>query len=211
MHRFLQFLTICLVLTGCIGVAKSPVYINSQAKQEYENSVRIMVSCDDGEQYVGTGFILNETQIITAKHLSSCDPFLYRVYVRELTGITEYAAVADKKSPEVDAMRLKILDPVEFKNSVDIRSNLPLVGEELCSVGGGSLQFSWAKKCGFVTYADKEVIIVSIPVIPGNSGSPLYDKYGRVVGVITRGVFNPYDEKLGVAVPVTAWKDLLKE
>lgn len=55
--------------------------------------------------------------------------------------------------------------------------------------------------------AKKNTIELSTPTYPGNSGSPVVNKYGRLVGVIFAG--NPSIENMGFAVPLSYVKEFL--
>lgn len=62
---------------------------------------------------------------------------------------------------------------------------------------------------GSITYCVVEVntIQVSTPTYPGNSGSPVVDKYGELVAVVFAG--NPRIENSGYCVPLTYVKEFL--
>lgn len=182
-----------------------PVYYTPQDKIMFEGSVSILGICEEGGQVAGSGFIIDDHHVITAGHLAeACDAEGdFVVIVRDGKDSHMYLGVIVEVS-KTDALKLYVEE--KLPKAVAITRDPVLVGQELCAISGYS---AWLKKCGYASIVEGDVILVGIPVVPGNSGSPLFNNKGEVVGIIVAGNWNPSKEKFGLAVPVSEWKDLL--
>jgi S1-C subfamily serine protease len=87
----------------------------------------------------------------------------------------------------------------------------PIVGEAVHAFGnpmGVEFAQTWGRISGFVPddIRDRGNVLVNIAFIPGMSGGPLFDRHGRVLGLI-QATFGEF--ALGAAVPATAVCQLL--
>ena len=169
-------------------------------------AVLILGICKEGGQVAGSGFVINNHHIITAGHLlTACETGgEFIVTVRDGKDSHMYSATVAEIVEEADAMKLYVEE--KLPPSVVVSKDLVLVGQEVCSISGYSV---WLKKCGYVSIVESDVILAGIPVVPGNSGSPLYNYKGEVVGIVVAGNWNLTKEKYVLAVPVSEWKALL--
>lgn len=80
------------------------------------------------------------------------------------------------------------------------------------SPGGEQLGFSLSRGIvsGLRTIGDVPLIQTDASLSPGNSGGPLVDGQGRVVGVVSRKVAGHAIEGLGFAIPIAAGLQALK-
>lgn len=210
--RITQIFVIIYMITGCVSSKAVPekVYFSSVDRIQFAPAVRIGAICANGNEIVGSGFIVDSQHVITAKHLSECNPIGYMLLVKVNNEDTVIAAVLDKALENSDVMRLRSLEPLNTDRSVISRRSV-MVGEEICSIGGGgNFVIGWVKKCGFIAEHSDRVMITSIPVVPGNSGSPVFNKRGEVVGIVSAGVWDSHQEKLAIIIPVKAWISLLE-
>ena len=99
-------------------------------------------------------------------------------------------------------------DPVKLGNSDDVE-----VGERVLSIGN-PLGLEHTLTDGLVsqrrTYMGRQWIQMSAPVSPGNSGGPLFDMKGNVIGVTTAIVGPIIGQNLNLAVPVNALRALIR-
>lgn len=210
MRRLLMFLVFCLVIGSCAscfnqGISKT--YVDFSSFVQYESSVRIGVLCEGQFIGAGSGFIVGPRKIITAAHMLACDDAVFLIKYRHGNEIKETYAIKDTVDDYIDAMSLMTWNELPIKARVSREK--PLVGDVVCSIGGGSIEVGWIKKCGYVAYFDEESIISSLPTVPGNSGSPLYDKHGYVVGMVVAGSWGVSAERYSLALTSSAWKSLL--
>ena len=160
----------------------------------------------------GSGFVLSEDgYIITNYHvIEYADKGGQGITVMLRDG-TEYEARIVGKEEVNDIAVLKIdaagLSPVTTGNSDAIQ-----VGDEIYAVGNplGELEFSMST--GHVSALDRVVSTeeaeaismfqIDAAVNPGNSGGPVYNNRGEVIGVVTAKYSESGVEGLGFAIPI---------
>lgn len=161
----------------------------------------------------GSGFILSEDgYILTNYHvIEAADLHNYQVKVMLHDG-TAYAANIIGTRPDNDIAVLQIeapgLSPAELGNSDAIR-----VGDSVHAVGNpmGELEFTMTN--GSVSALDRLVVTsdsiapinmfqIDAAVNSGNSGGPLYNDAGEVIGVVTAKYSESGVEGLGFAIPI---------
>ncbi len=209
----LRLLAICLL--GCFS-AQQPLAADSPHKlpSDYLSTIRIIVRCEKGGG-LGTGFAIDGKHAITAKHVITCDddkaPIL--IMATDVHGNT-YALKLDKVSKEHDLAKVVIdekLNPsttafplFDILNFQDYN-----VGDVVCTVTGDNLVFM-TRRCGeIIPSRDNYAMLISVRVVPGNSGSALRDSYGYVIGIITRGIWGGDNENIGYVIPIKYVKDIL--
>ncbi|MES2830091.1 MAG: serine protease [Bacteroidota bacterium] len=136
----------------------------------------------------GTGFALSTNgYILTNLHVvDGADS----VYVQDNKG-NQYRVKIDKKDTQYDLAILKIIDD-SFKLPVlpyRLKQNGIGIGEDVYTLGFPKDDAVYAKgyvssKTGYSSN-DSAQYQVSIDVNPGNSGGPLMDQNGNVIGVVT--------------------------
>lgn len=171
---------------------------------------------------IGSGFVFSEGgYIATAEHV-----------IHEMNDITvitsegeKYAATVVSSDELCDLALLKIecdkLTPLEFGKSSEL-----LVGDRLYAIGTpAALDFAGSMTGGDLSFVDRKVSIyndsdgslkkrmtllqTSAALNPGNSGGPVFDSYGKVVGIVTMKLGNSFDG-ISFAIPSDgAYKILL--
>jgi len=167
----------------------------------------------------GSGFILSEDgYILTNYHvISYAAQGNYEVTVIMHDG-TRYPATIVGTEDSNDLAVLKIeasgLNPVSFADSGTLH-----VGDEVHAVGNplGELEFTMTN--GHVSALDRVITTdessdainmfqIDAPVNSGNSGGPVYDALGRVVGVVTAKYSESGVEGIGFAIPINDAKKI---
>lgn len=204
-----------VLLLGCISA--QPLADSSPHKipSDYLATLRILVSCGEGGG-MGTGFAIDGKHALTAKHVVECkdnkSPILITAFdVRNGT----YVLKVDKLSENHDLAKL-VIDPglnpstVAFPLFDIINFEEHGIGDTVCAVTGDNQVFM-TRRCGEIipTKNDTYAMLISIRIVPGNSGSALRDSYGYVIGVITRGIWGGDNENIGYVIPIKHAKDLL--
>ena len=160
----------------------------------------------------GTGFVISEDgYILTNNHVIE-DAFKggYTVTVKFYDG-SSYEAEIVGVEDDNDIAVLKIdatgLNPVVIGNSDEM-----LVGESLYVVGNPLGELTYTMTSGIVSALDRSIATsanVSVnmfqldaAVNSGNSGGPVYNAKGEVIGVVTAKYKDTGVEGLGFAIPI---------
>ena len=169
----------------------------------------------------GSGFVVDEEgRIVTNYHVIEG---ARRIEVTFADGTTVPASVVgvdpinDLAVLQVDASGLEI-EPVELGTSADLQ-----VGQRAIAIGNPFGQFGQSLTTGVVSALDRTlsggedrqitgVIQTDAAINRGNSGGPLLDSEGRVIGVNT-AIFSPTGTSagLGFAIPVDTVRRVLPE
>lgn len=165
---------------------------------------------------LGTGVIIDAFgNILTSLHVVDGAPNIRLTFADG----TQSAAVIAEAQPERDiaVLQAEIL-PAQFLPATIGNAGALQVGDEAYVVGnpfGLYSSMSSGVISGFnrtfqppgTAQAIEGLIQVDAAVNPGNSGGPLLNRYGHVVGIVT-GIINPTDESffvgIGFAVPIDA-------
>ena len=169
------------------------------------------VSCSvRGGTQTGTGFVISEDgYIVTNAHVIENYLSVMIVdgdlneYEAEVIGADELTDIAVLKA-DLDG---KDLIPVEFGISSELR-----IGELAIAIGN-PLGFGLygTMTTGIISGLDRTVTVedntmkllqTSATINNGNSGGPLIDAYGRVIGITSAKVDTMYGENLGFAIPI---------
>ena len=182
----------------------------SEIYEKCKTSV-VTVLCGDSATN-GSGFVCSaDGYIVTAAHVVDGSRTIY-VITSDKRQYTAKLVQADSKT---DVALLKIeasgMPYVEFGKSSEL-----LVGESVFSIGTPASQDYAGSFCsGEITYMDRvlsvydnmgalekkmTVIQTNAVLNSGNSGSPLFDIYGRVVGMVTMKLGGEYNG-IGFALP----------
>lgn len=172
----------------------------------HSDSVVSVSASSKTAQGIGSGFIVTPSgYIATAQHVIAGMNDIFVIlnngekYKAELVGSDELTDLALLK---ITADGLKA---VEFGKSSEL-----LVGDELVAIGTpASLEFSGTMSRGDVSYTDRTVYIydeqsgalkkkmkliqTTAALNPGNSGGPVFDPYGKVVGIVTMRLGNDFE------------------
>ena len=155
----------------------------------------------------GTGFIISaDGYIITCYHVVegaqniTVSDFGGKKYKAELAGYDDRKDLAVLK---IDASGLKYVSVGD--------SNSLAVGQSVYAVGNPLGEYSYSMTSGIVSALDREINIDGSPinmfqldaaVNPGNSGGPVFNGYGEVIGMVTAKTAMNGVEGIGFAVPI---------
>lgn len=143
-------------------------------------AVQIGVRCGltNPKDYTGTGVIMDNQHVMTAYHVIDCDgPYIVGVKVKG----SWKRAWTSRIAPEVDLAVLRLDEPLEDAPAVNF-TRPPGVGGRVCIATASPYP---TRRCGQVESLDDGRVRHSIVVEPGNSGSGMYDRRGRLVGIVT--------------------------
>src|SRR6266542_1913655 len=165
--------------------------------------VAIMTYDAKGEALTtGSGFFIRPGQVVTNMHVmrGSC-----RSEVKTLDGKGKIFAVAGTLAvdEEGDLALLSVATPPERPRSNELASGLPDEGEKIFVVGN-PLKLEGSVSDGIVSAVREvpnvgRIIQITAPVSHGNSGSPVFNLKGQVIGVVTVKVTNGQNINLAIA------------
>lgn len=137
---------------------------------------------------IGSGFFVGaDGLILTNAHVvgDSSDVTVVLHDGRRVAGKVE-----ERAGDDVDLALVRV--PLADAHALELGSESLQVGSWVGSVGHG-LGGAWTFTTGMVSNiypvdGDRPVFQTQIPLNPGNSGGPVFDRAGRVVGVVTAGI-----------------------
>ncbi|MEK0446474.1 MAG: hypothetical protein RLZZ399_1795 [Verrucomicrobiota bacterium] len=187
-------------------VDKSVVQI---AKEVRPSLVKVTQFGREGVVGVGSGFVIGaEGLIATNRHVIG---EARRLKVETSDGVEHEVTEVVASDNRLDLAILRVatqgLRPLALGDSEAIRQ-----GEPIVAMGNpAGLTFSVVE--GVVSEPQRDIeglpmIQVAVPIEQGNSGGPLLDRQGRVLGVLT--LKSARAENLGFAMPVNALRKLWK-
>lgn len=161
---------------------------------------------------IGTGTVVTEDgKILTVWHIVESNPYNDNISILFTNGFRSKArAIYSNKDNDIAVLHCAAV-PVSIKPA-KIASALP-AGEELeiCGLGGNTpvtscIRHFKANRIRFLT--DDNILCADAPLIPGDSGGPIFNKNHEIVGVVSggskwydRNVFSVNKRKLPVTWP----------
>ncbi len=174
-----------------------------------EGVFRVRVIGEFGEAWSGSAFAVTEDGLlVTARHVVQGAA---TVMVEAMDG-TIYQAEAWFESPLYDVGLIRIA-PLSPLSCVFLGDDTPSPGDTVYIVGAPLGEYGWTITKGILSHPARSIPDLSAgvvfqtdcPAYPGNSGGPVYNEYGIVVGVLVAGC----GASLNFAVPVQyVWETL---
>jgi hypothetical protein len=190
-------------------------------KQLAPSVVTIFVKGRGGEESSGTGFVIdNNGTLATNHHVINRGQ---TVVIKFHNGARYDAAdvLVDVEAVDLALLRIDLDHPAEKSVRSEAAaltlgdSEAVIVGERAISIGN-PLGLEHTLTDGLVSarrvYEGRAWIQMSVPVSPGNSGGPLFNLRGEVIGITTQQVLGGMAgraQNLNLAVPVNELKKLI--
>ncbi len=161
----------------------------------------------------GTGFILTDDGYVLTNYHVIEEAWLggHSISVLAYDG-TEYAASLVGAEADSDLAVLKI-DAAGLSAAVLGDSNEMKVGQTIYTVGNPLGELSYTMTSGIVSAMDRSIrtaadatvnmFQIDAAVNSGNSGGPVYNAYGQVIGIVTAKYGDNGLEGLGFAIPIS--------
>jgi uncharacterized membrane protein YiaA len=169
----------------------------------------------------GTGFVIDKSATIVTNHHVIDGGKAVKIKLFGGASYTDVELLADDANLDlallhVDPAKPTEGSPADFPPVTLGDSDTIVVGERAVSIGN-PLGLEHTLTDGLVSarrmYEGRAWIQMSVPVSPGNSGGPLFDMQGEVIGITTAqigaGAFGRA-QNLNLAVPVNELKKLIK-
>ena len=195
-------LVLILIVTSISSVMASTVVVN----KVFPATVLIATEDKNGQlQSLGSGFLVSPNVIATNFHVieNSHGGYVKLVNkdeVYEIDGVVGY-------SIEYDLALIKIGD--NSGTPLTLKSPVVNIGQKIFAIGnplGLEGTISDGIISGLRDYEGLSLLQISAPISPGNSGGPVVDENGEVIGVATY-TFSE-GQNLNFAVPVKYLKEL---
>ena len=171
----------------------------------------------------GSGFFLNQEGYIATNYHVIEDATVVQANFTRNGKVESYPAKVVTADPQNDLAIIKIDDP-SFKNvsqipygllsrTIDTGSEVFALGYPMADIMGNEVKFTDGKissKSGI--QGDARVYQISVPIQPGNSGGPLFDMKGNVVGITSSGLNRDYfkSENVNYAIKASYLKTLME-
>jgi len=110
----------------------------------------------------------------------------------------------------IDRRNLPAL-PLADSEKVELAQEVRAIGFPLSDILGSSLKVTRGSVAGIAVGRRGKVFQIDAVVNPGNSGGPLVDSSGRVVGVVSAQLVGAKIAQVGFAVPINYAKSLLSQ
>src|SRR5919199_4008330 len=199
-------LPLCLVLLALAAVAaqaQGEASLPELVRRVKPEVVSVITYDAKGNPLMtGSGFFLRAGQVITNLHVIEG---AHRVEVKTLDGKGRIyqspgALAVDE---EGDLALLSIEMPAERAHASELTAILPDEGEKIFVIGN-PLRLEGSVADGIVSAVREvpnfgRIIQITVPISHGNSGSPVFNMQGQVVGVVTVKVVNGQNINLALA------------
>jgi len=168
----------------------------------------------------GTGFVIDKEGTIATNHHVIGDAAAVRVKFQNGSVYEDVELLADERERDLALVRVNLDAPLDGGKRPDLvpvslgDSEAIVVGERAVSIGN-PLGLEHTLTDGLISsrrmYEDKPWIQFSAPVSPGNSGGPLFNMRGEVIGVTT-AIIHGYGmaQNLNLAVPINDLKKMFR-
>jgi len=202
LNRNLPRLLLIFVFLTAARSASADVNLPELVRRVKPSVVAIATFDEKGEPLAtGSGFFIRPEQVLTNLHVLRG---AYRAEIRTLdvkgrvypvTGVLSF-------DDEGDLALLSVKIPAERARPVEISNALPEDGERIFVIGN-PLRLEGSVSDGIVSAVRDvpglgKIIQITAPVSHGNSGSPLFNLKGQVIGIVTIRVIN--GENINLAI-----------
>ena len=191
-----------------------PLTAGEVYRKLYPSTVTILGITDDAYS-VGTGIIFTtDGYIMTNYHViagcKECEVWITNIHGVDSTYSARLVGGDEKQDLAILKVDAQGLIPAEFGVSSDLT-----VGDKVYAIGNPlGLELRSTFTDGIVSYVDRSVEVDGVTMTllqtnaalnSGNSGGPLVNQYGQVVGINTIKMMSGYDtiEGLGFAIPTS--------
>ena len=193
-RRIIPQLALALFVFAIAPVARAQESLPDLVRRVKPAVVSVLTYDAKNEPLIsGSGFFVRPGEVVTNLHVISG---ARRVEIHTLEGKGRTYPVAGTLAvdDEADLALLKVDVPAERTRSLPFSTSLPEEGEQIFVIGN-PLRLEGSVSDGIVSAVREvpdvgRVIQITAPVSHGNSGSPLLNMRGQVIGIVTVKVTN---------------------
>jgi S1-C subfamily serine protease len=184
-----------LVAVGSILILLAAAFLVDRARFDFQDQMYVTVKVSQ-EYGHGSGVLIAPDVVLTNAHVVEGDRNVeVKLHTGEIiTGKVVWAS--EQNLPGTDLAIVKLNRIVTASRKLpDISCSLPAVGSAL-TVIGHPMMTEWTVTKGYVAsirpssgdFADEEqtgnYFYMDVTVLPGNSGGPVFDSRGRLIGLV---------------------------
>lgn len=173
------------------------------------------ICCIECGNAAGTGFLIDDKgKVVTNKHVVNYDNNFLNKKVYCYFDHKRYLAKIEYISSKEDIAILNIgitnLKPLKLSDSNKVK-----VGEEIFIIGNSNGEGLCMKR-GIISDINRVLndgnryIMSDISTVPGNSGSPLLNNSGEVIGLFSRGAMDMSENGMEFSIPINSIKTILR-
>jgi S1-C subfamily serine protease len=196
-------LALVLLLTSAVHAAQDKESLPALVKRVKPSVVAIATYDANGEPLMtGSGFFLRPGQVVTNLHVVRG---AVKAEIKTLDGKGKIFPVNGTLAldEEGDLALLNVDMPLERSRATELARDLPDEGEPIFVIGN-PLKLEGSVSDGIVSAVREvpnsyRIIQITAPISHGNSGSPVFNLKGEVVGVVTIKVTNGQNINLAIA------------
>lgn len=190
-----------------------------KAEQEYQKALE---EAQKRAGWSGSGFALNQGHIVTNYHvIEDAKTILIKGVKGDFQTELRAKVVATDKINDIailkiDDERFKGFGAIPYKvkrEMSDVGESVWALGYPMVGVMGDEVKFTDGKisaRTGI--QGDMSVYQISVPIQPGNSGGPLFDNNGNIVGITSSGLNREafYSENVNYAIKTSYLYNLIE-
>ena len=183
----------------------------------YANAARRAIEESQPKEWTGTGFALTNNYIVTNNHVVDGAKTIFiqgvngdfnHKYHAEVVNTDKVNDLAIIKVNGVNIPSVNIPYAVKT-NTAEVGEEVFVLGYPLTSTMGEEIKLTTgviSSKTGF--QGDVSIYQISAPIQPGNSGGPLFDSKGNVIGIVSAK--HKGAENVGYAIKASYLKNLME-
>lgn len=182
----------------------SPESLPDLVRRVKPSVVSVLTYDAKGEPLIsGSGFFIGPGKVVTNSHVIR-GAHRVEIHTLEGKGRTYPVAGALAVDEEADLALLSVDLPAERSRPLTLTKTLPEEGEQVFVIGN-PLRLEGSVSNGIVSAVREvpdlgRIIQITAPVSHGNSGSPLFNMNGQVIGIVTVKVTNGQNINLALGV-----------
>jgi len=190
--------------TSQLSTAPQQASLPELVRRVKPSVVSVLTYDAKGEPLIsGSGFFVRAGEVVTNMHVIK-GAHRVEIHTLEGKGRTYPVAGALAIDDEADLALLKVEMPADRSRALTMTTAVPDEGEQIFVIGN-PLRLEGSVSDGIVSAVREvpdlgRIIQVTAPVSHGNSGSPLFNMRGEVIGIVTVKVTNGQNINLALGV-----------
>ncbi len=189
-----------LTLLCALALATDPLETISKSQEKLFEKLAAGVVYVSNVQGFGSGFFINDSGLILTNAHVVGNAKTVTVVLHD--GRRFQGEVVERGDDKIDVALIKI--PLENAPVLPTEGATPRVGQWVGAIGHGAGAV-WTFSTGMVSNvysegSEQPVFQTQIPLNPGNSGGPIFNHKGEVLGVVTAGLKEATAINFGVSI-----------